>query len=410
MRDFELLVAPTQSSTSIIIKILRQPVTEHFTEQGNLEIAIIADPLPLAEWFAANWWRLRWEPEKENLTKEQQLDWDLSHKLTATGSGYIWPDIRFASDDFSIHCTAQKTFGQYATIRFSRQLNEWLDAENFEAGVDRFVAEIAKTVSQSNLSVLWQELLEERNDSTATDWRKIEAKAGYDPDEAPHELIEGLQKLYNYFGKTSVEELSSENHRVSVLDIANSLLSGLSESQHTITPDLTGLQQPTAGADMAPWKQAAKAAAQVRKKLGIKDASRLSNELLLDYLSLDRSIFNQKRLTQLATAGLKKEHMATTILLSPARETTQRFALARLLGDCIFTLNQDDKRLLSVTSSKTSRQKFQRAFAQELLCPYEGLLEVMDTDHPNEENLEKMAEHYQVSTLVIGYTFENKYI
>lgn len=88
----ELLIKATPLAgpdrQAITIEVRGQPVTEHFNDQELLETAIIADPTPLAEWFAANWWRLRWEPEKENLTAQQQLDWDLSHRLAAAASGY----------------------------------------------------------------------------------------------------------------------------------------------------------------------------------------------------------------------------------------------------------------------------------------------------------------------------------
>jgi hypothetical protein len=46
----------------------------------------------LAQWFAWNWWRLRWEPRR---TGE---DWALAHRLATTGGGYVWPNITTFSD------------------------------------------------------------------------------------------------------------------------------------------------------------------------------------------------------------------------------------------------------------------------------------------------------------------------
>jgi hypothetical protein len=37
----------------------------------------------LALWFAANWWRLRREPERAG------TDWAMSHRLAAIGGGYV---------------------------------------------------------------------------------------------------------------------------------------------------------------------------------------------------------------------------------------------------------------------------------------------------------------------------------
>jgi hypothetical protein len=46
----------------------------------------------LAFWLAANWWRLRWEPERSG------SDWRMSHSLGGVGRGYVWPDITVMSD------------------------------------------------------------------------------------------------------------------------------------------------------------------------------------------------------------------------------------------------------------------------------------------------------------------------
>ena len=48
----------------------------------------------LAIWFAANWWRLRWEPEKSEI----DIDWEMSHKMGAVGGGYLWPNLTVSSD------------------------------------------------------------------------------------------------------------------------------------------------------------------------------------------------------------------------------------------------------------------------------------------------------------------------
>jgi len=53
--------------------------------------------------------------------------------------------------------------------------------------------------------------------------------------------------------------------------------------------------------------------------------------------------------------------------------TGRRFALARLVGDHLYAHAAD--RVLPATDAGTARQKFQRAFAQALLCPFDTLRE-----------------------------------
>lgn len=94
------------------------------------------------------------------------------------------------------------------------------------------------------------------------------------------------------------------------------------------------------------------------------------------------------------------------IVLRPKWETGRRFELARLLGDRLTTgcLNE---RLLSATRAYTYRQKFQRAFAAELLCPFEALEEQMDGDYS--ADVREDAAHYfgvserTVTTLLVNH-------
>jgi len=414
MLDFQvktkLLDQSAYQALSLLIK--GQAVTEHFTDEHVLGTEIIVDPLPLAEWFAANWWRLRWEPEKEGLNAQQQLDWDLSHKLASVASGFIWPDVTLTSDDLTIHCLARQTSGVFCTIKFTRSLSEWLHAAQFEAGVDEFINQQASEHPNSNLASLWQEISEERQNTEATQWRKLEAKLGFDSDEAPEALIIGLQDYYGVFGESSVEELSSETQQPDLLVLAAKLCKALnSETTAIFNPDLAGIvgdegQQDTQW--VVPWKHAAEKAARLRSKLGVQAERCLENRILLDYLSLNEGFMESNPLDGLPSSGLKITPEKARVVLGRGWETTRRFTLARLLGDLIYTYLSKSSDLLSITHSKTSRQKFQRAFAQELLCPYQGLLAVMETSNPTEEKLEQAAKHFNVLPLTVGYTLENK--
>ena len=56
---------------------------------------------------------------------------------------------------------------------------------------------------------------------------------------------------------------------------------------------------------------------------------------------------------------------------------------------------------------KTARQKFQRAFAQEFLCPAKALKEFVGNDF-GEDNLANAAHHFNVSTRLVETTLVNK--
>ena len=98
--------------------------------------------------------------------------------------------------------------------------------------------------------------------------------------------------------------------------------------------------------------------------------------------------------TPLAFCLDDKSRASGRIVLRSNYLTGRRFELARLLGDRIASgLNE---RLLPVTRAHTYRQKLQRAFAAELLCPFEALDDLLDGDY-SEQACEDAAMHFNVS-------------
>jgi Zn-dependent peptidase ImmA (M78 family) len=92
--------------------------------------------------------------------------------------------------------------------------------------------------------------------------------------------------------------------------------------------------------------------------------------------------------------------------LNRAHPTSRRFAASRLLGDSL--IHSNEGRLTAATHAKTSRQQFQRAFAQEFLCPFEALLEKIQTDQPDDDDIAEAADHFDVSPLTVRTTLVNK--
>jgi hypothetical protein len=140
----------------------------------------------LATWLAANWWRLRWEPERNN------LDWQLSHKVSAAGEGYLWPDLCFASDGLAIlvKSKASPSGRPEELVRYLNNFEAYIPAPDFERGIDNFIEGViarvvGMNIGDTHLAGLWSEVLKERRDSELTQQRKLEAMMGFDPDESP---------------------------------------------------------------------------------------------------------------------------------------------------------------------------------------------------------------------------------
>ena len=83
----------------------------------------------------------------------------------------------------------------------------------------------------------------------------------------------------------------------------------------------------------------------------------------------------------------------------------RRFELCRTLGDAIWS---GGDALGPMTKTRTGRQKFQRAFAQSLLCPYRDLLSYINTEQPSEDDIAAAARYFHVSERVIQTVLVNK--
>ena len=134
------------------------------------------------------------------------------------------------------------------------------------------------SLGETELHVLWREVLAERADPTQTDARRIEARLGYEPDEAPPELVERLLSLASQAGLAAADEIApvcAGSHPEDTLDkiIQLASLRGI--------PGRVSLLNEVGVEDMrlSPWQRAHRLANAIRGSLGL-GAHPLSDETL----------------------------------------------------------------------------------------------------------------------------------
>ena len=152
----------------------------------------------LAEWFAWNWWRLRWEPCPRNDLENAPLDWRMAHNIAAVGEGYVWPNITFSSDGLKCAVTS-KSSSEYdgSRLHYTGSPPVAILSEEFENAVDQFVNSILRLtenagLEDTNLQNLWNDLTIERRDPEIARFRRFEALLGLEPDEFDAEHTEKL--------------------------------------------------------------------------------------------------------------------------------------------------------------------------------------------------------------------------
>jgi hypothetical protein len=372
-----------------------------------------ASAVSLAIWFADNWWRLRWEPIQDY--RSNSADWRLRHELTSASGGTAWPPLmiygvgeRVVVSPISIGAD----FGgpvQYRSIPVNI-----VSARDYEQGLDSFFSNVLSACEKARdgkaLRVIIDQLNDERKDPEEAGWRRLEARLGFDPDEAPEGLIESLIEQEARIGPEAVEEAAvghpgSEAPHALQQAIAASQTSALVVDLESVGKVEELSDQPDVNRPI--WMIAEDAAAQLRQALG-RHKGPLRNKAFSEIFSASWTdlIKADPTASKLAYgARLKESETKERLALQTRNGRDRRFELARVIGDVVW---KKSGRFGVISHAKTDRQKFQRAFAQSLLCPFEDLRHYVDLSGPSEEQIEAAAQRYHVHKNVVRTLLVNK--
>jgi len=371
---------------------------------------------PLALFLATNWWRLRWEPEPRQAGPE----WRLRHNLLGAGEGYAWPNITFASDGEAIHAQVHAGAPSATSpVRYVADFCHSIPAADFEIATREFIEGVTGRLEAlhhtgSELAEIWSQVRTEYADPEASRWRQLEALAGYDPDEAPEAFVETLLGESGDVGWSAIQELAASSRERTRED-----LYALREAvrKHGIAWRVADFEHLRERAREAvrdrtrfPWARAAEAARRARELWGL-DGEAVSNDTLTELMELPRGRLGSDAETTDApysASAWPEKGEGARLVFNRRRTTSRRFAACRLLGDRLY--ERDESRLSAATDAYTSRQKFQRAFAQELLCPFKALMDFLRSLTPTEDDIEEAASYFDVSPLLVRTELVNYHI
>ena len=150
---------------------------------------------PIAEWLAANWYRLRWETQPD--TPDPGIDWHQAHRMGEIGHGYVWPDICIQADPGrqTVGISSSPTSDRVAPIHYHGAPQTYaIPGDLWEAQAEQFINQTIELLNQqgypeTELHQLWQEVQADRSDPEADRFRQAEAILGFDPDAADPDLV-----------------------------------------------------------------------------------------------------------------------------------------------------------------------------------------------------------------------------
>ncbi|MBX9934309.1 MAG: hypothetical protein K2Y56_22800 [Methylobacterium sp.] len=364
-----------------------------------------------ALWLADNWWRLRWEPF---LGKRPSADWRLRHELTSAGSGAAWPPIMIYGTGPRV--VLAPAFGARPTTGPIRYLEletvHVLPGNHFEEELDRFFEQVLGSCAQAQdgtvLAGLVSELAAERADADAAAWRRLEARLGFDPDCAPEGLIEGMTALGSSLGENGIEEAALSAPGEASAKFLKKAVAASRASELTVALSVAESVSREIFETPAPaWKWGEDAAWQVRNRLGVSadrfDTDAMAEMLDVSWEKLTAASATASRLPYAALLRERDQH--AKLALQTRAAVDRRFEFARIVADAIWISGES---LGVISRAKTERQKFQRGFAQNLLCPFSEVRRYVDIEAPTDEQIDEAARHFHVHRNVVETLLVNK--
>lgn len=358
---------------------------------------------PLATWIASSWWRLL--AEADSTDPAPRADWGMAHHMAAAGGGYLWPRLQLHSDGAFVEVRARPSQPSPAEpLRFICAVRESLPAAEVERGLADFVSTVverlhAAGVADSELQQLWSDVEAERSDASLRKHRQMEAMFGFDADGMGHDIEADVAKLRAELGEAASVEIAAGGSAAAKRLNAHDYLKGIFRALRSggiaasfdarLTTD-HGLA--TAG---QPWQFGTELARRTRKSLKA-DAGPLPTATLQAWLGIGKSTRTGPSGSALAMA--RRTDGSTILFCRKNHPQARRFELARFLADHLIAPKSE----LGLVQSEatTVRQKVQRAFAAELLAPFQDIRAALDGDFTGRA-IESVSADFEVSTYVV---------
>ncbi len=362
-----------------------------------------------AEWFAWNWWRLRWEP------RTAAADWSLAHKMTSIGEGYLWPNVTIFSDGLRTALISAASQPDAKPFRYVGALPTVVPSGLFENAVDAFIPQIiarlgSEGVHGSNLERTWSDVLAERQDPDVARRRRLEAYLGRDPESVDDDAVERLLADAARLGESALDEIAAEAAQrgpdVTVLTADGIAMIAEAKGFAGSPRDsvrLDAYHRVAHGAEVPAWLVGARSAQALRDQEKLGDDP-ISNARLAEMAGADQRALADKSAGG-AELSFTLDHNPTDmrVVLRSKWQAGRRFDLARLIGDRLIEAGGG---LHPATRASTYRQKAQRSFSAELLSPFEAVDEMLAGDY-SMENQQEVADHFHVSDRTIDTLLKN---
>ncbi len=379
----------------------------------SIQDHVIVSSYPLALWMLQNWWRLLYEPLPAS--NKPDISWRMAHELGAANHGFVWPKILFASDSQNVQVWSIPSDANcQQSVRYINGLNlpVSISIADFRQALFDFISTVenrleAFRLESTDLSALFSILKEEEQIEESRIYRKLEALMGFDPDECSSYTMEYAIKLYKKYGESTLSELAPVYGKMGQEEPLKHIEKFISATGVYGKPTFSTTQKASSTcSDTVPWKVAVENARELRNEIG-NTKNPIDTKTLFELLGIASSAIDKWEPMGRSSVSVGIPTGDQTIKFVPRKKhpISKRFELSRYVDDFMQTASNQ---WLTNTDLGTYRQKYQRAFAAEFLCPINGLISFLENDFSNEA-IEDAAYHFNVSEQTITSLLANNH-
>lgn len=362
----------------------------------------------VAEWLAANWWYLWYEPA--NVAGDQRPGFSARHDLAHAGNGFVLPRMTFVPIGNQIRVAAKGWSPKHAPLEFRSGCDEFLRREDleqeFRALVDDVIARLRETrMPFQALESEWCAI--ESLDSDAREFCQAAALMGLDPFDLDVQTADRIAHAWNYTHPSIREETLGSAYEDSLEPIQTCLTRWLESAEQAQSgEDWHAVRRAVRGRVVdgdPPWRNGHDDALAVRQELSAAPGRFEFGD------EGTRTIWSQavEESPSPRVQGCVASDSPSCVVVSKS-EPGKRFLLARALGDYV---GREHPGPAILGTLETVRQARSRAFAAEFLAPAEWLRsQVGIAQSVDGRAVRDLARELGVSEMVIEHQVQNHHI
>lgn len=364
---------------------------------------------PLAEWLAFNWWILRFDGRDDHRGPHVGR-----RNMMAAGDGYLWPNLRvFPAGELVRLLWHGRPPDNQESLRYVSRGDNWLPADEVFRAFSNLIqdvvfhleeAGIRDTPLQREWSATWQ------LDSDEIDFCAASARLGLDPFSEGLDLADELEAVVNRLPADIVGDFLDAAPADRLAQEAQWVEKALTSAASLGPPSPTFglalvekvLHRSSSEGITFPYRQGYSAARELRERLQLADTDHVPDEMPV------RRVMADEATTTFVGTGSRSIWDSVNLVMGHASgRQSQRFASARAMWHAA---EPRGAREFLLTKSRSARQRAGRAFAAELLAPAEGIRQRLsgDISYVDSEEIEEVAEHFDVSAMVIDHQIRNQ--